>query len=84
MKAHITHCQLHGVGLVDGEANITYGLPRPTEDYQRACKYLFPMSRLTVVGGCMYDSQSPKTQKVMYCPICRQTEEKWTPSDWSF
>lgn len=81
----MTHCPLHGVELLEGDAEIIYGLWRPSEDYQRALKYLFPYSKLRIPGGNMYDPDMPTTKKIKYCRVCRKVQQDWKEGiDWSF
>jgi|GEM_PF-3473865 len=75
MDQEIT-CKLHGTRLRSGVAHVSYGLPSPDPDLERARVELFPNSRSTVAGGCLFGAIGDDCE-VMICDQCREAENRW-------
>jgi hypothetical protein len=76
----VTICPVHQVVLKKETLKIAYGLvPGEPCDLNRAkaAAQLFPYANSVVHGGCVTDSNSPKTVEVLYCPKCRAAEKAW-------
>lgn len=71
-------CELHDDDLVQGVAEIDYGIWVRDDERIRAQRGLFPNSFLRVAGGCFYIATQP-TAQVRYCPQCREAEAAWRP-----
>ena len=70
-------CQLHHEWMRVGDVSIAYGLICFEKEYTDAHKQLFPNAHSYSAGGCVVMSESPKTEKVLYCPSCRKAEAEW-------
>ena len=68
-------CEVHGLALQPGRAQIAYGLFRNDESYWSDRKYLFPNSYTSVGGGCV--SMGIGLAEVDFCPECREAETVW-------
>ena len=71
------YCTIHQQELCEGTAEVQYGLIIPKEGYQAAEETVFPYAADCVLGGCAITDNSPKSQKVLYCPRCRQAKAEW-------
>jgi len=70
-------CQLHHEWMRVGDVSIAYGLLCPQKAYADARRKLFPNAHSYSAGGDVVTPESPKIEKVLYCPSCRQAEAKW-------
>jgi TonB family protein len=86
-NAEEMHCKLHGTRLLRDKVEIRYGLIGFQEGYLRAEKKLFPEANSVTFGGCVIEAVtcdskeiqlSPRFAEVLYCPVCRRAQAKWT------
>jgi hypothetical protein len=68
-------CEIHGLPLDYGLAEIAWGLPAFSEPYELARRTIFPHSRLFSYQGCVIDDSTH--MPVRYCPRCREAESAW-------
>lgn len=81
-------CPVHKTRLRKDRVNIVYGLIGFKADYEEAEKKIFPRANLEVMGGCVVETQincdgsqvqsSPKYAEVLYCPVCRRAQARWS------
>jgi hypothetical protein len=71
-----THCHVHQEELLQDTVPVRYGYPVYPRGYWEARQKFFPFSNRYVHGEVLTEN-SPKTQKVDYCSLCRIAEEKW-------
>jgi hypothetical protein len=70
-----TVCEVHGLLLQPGLAQIAYGLYDFDERYSADMKELFPNSNSWVMGGCI--SGDRDMAQVEFCQHCRGAEDIW-------
>jgi ankyrin repeat protein len=76
VKGQHKYCVIHHMRLQQDTVPIIYGYVYISEEYREALKN-FPNTRTRAFGGCVSSQRSPRTKKVLFCPACRQAEEKW-------
>ena len=76
VKGEHKYCVIHDMKLQEDTVPIIYGHVYISEEYREAWKD-FPNANTQSFGGCVSSQHSPKTKEVIYCPACRQAEEKW-------
>lgn len=69
------NCEVHGIPLEEGKAEIAYGLIGMDDRYWQDKRYLFPNSNAWVLGGCI--AQDIEFAEVDFCQECRQAEKVW-------
>ena len=77
-----THCCIHDMDLIEGESRLVYGFGITIFDgnmavFNEAWKTKFYYSRSCGPGGCSIAPGRPQTEKVMYCPACREAEKQF-------
>ena len=86
-NAEAMHCKVHGTRLLRDKVEIRYGLIGFQEGYLRAEKKLFPEANSVTYGGCVIEGMtcdskqvqlSPRFAEVLFCPVCRRAQAKWT------
>jgi ankyrin repeat protein len=70
------YCAVHDMQLQEDTVPIIYGLILFTDEHLEASKN-FPNARKYTLGGCVTTPESPETEEVLYCPSCREAEDKW-------
>jgi hypothetical protein len=75
-------CRVHGAGRLQAVVPMKYGYPKSDPPaIVQAQRQAFPNAWLEVHGGCEQSfvpgHESPLQGTVMYCPRCRDAEEKW-------
>ena len=70
-------CEVHNTALELTQVPVSYGLPRFDKPLVEARMTLFPNSRMSVNGGCTFDSDSSSTAEEYVCRECRQAESQW-------
>lgn len=71
-------CKVHGTALKNGTVPIRYGFPAgPPVGYFEAERSLFPNAKSFMIGGCLVGNNK-SSQRVRYCPECREAESAWT------
>jgi hypothetical protein len=72
-------CEVHKVKMEYKPVPITYGLPvhGTNEPSLQTEQQLFPHYREFLEGGCVSDSDSPKTGRLFVCRRCKADYEDW-------
>ena len=70
-------CEVHGVEVVPGQAQITYGI-WIADELESTRRMLFPHARSRVPGGGFYSPDFPKTREILLCSACQAEELQWT------
>lgn len=68
-------CEVHGLRLQGGLAQIAYGLFEFDDAYLADKRDLFPNSNSCVIGGCIISDVD--VAQVDFCPHCREAEGVW-------
>jgi len=68
-------CKVHHALLQKDKVRMTYGLLVHTKEEWEAREKLFPNANREVNGGCLLSDI--KEVEVLYCPKCREAEDKW-------